>query len=297
MAGYQEVSINGVGCAQIENRFYTLWLSLDFGPRVLGLSYRGSDNLLANLPDARIPVEGKKGYALRGGHRLWYAPERPETTYIADDQPPRVRESSEGIEFIQEIDQPTGIQKSWVIELAPEEDRVVIDHRLTNCGEGPFELAPWAITMLRPGGVGLLPLQEGLDDEHGLWPNRQLVFWPYTDLNSPYLQIINQGLFVSADMKEGALKVGAPNPRGWIAYRLEDLLFVKESHYKKGERYLDRGASHQIYCSPDVIELETLGPAAILAPGEAVGHQETWQIYPEDSWPEEIQRIFSLASK
>ncbi len=295
MAGMQVEIFNGSDCYRIGNETLSLWLSKDFGPRVLGLSFHGEENLLASLPDAKLPGPEGSEYSLRGGHRLWYAPERPETTYIPDDQPPQVKEIEGGLEFIQEVDQLTGIQKSWRIKLVPGDGKVVIDHRLVNRGEASFSLAPWAVTMLRPGGVGLLPLQEEEDDEHGLWPNRQLVFWPYTDLESRYLQIINQGILVDATMEEGALKVGTPNPRGWIAYRQKHLLFVKETRYHKGEHYLDRGASHQIYCSPQVIELETMGPLTNLAPAEAVDHQETWSIYAKNNWPEEILRIFDLA--
>ena len=294
MAGYQLDKINGIECWKMKNDDLTLWLSKNFGPRVLGLSYRGSENLMASLPDARLPIPGGGEYSLRGGHRLWYAPERPETTYILDDQPPQVNEIEDGLEFIQEVDPPTGIQKSWVIKLAPGDSKVVLDHRLVNQGGDPFELAPWAVTMLRPGGVGLLPVEEGIADENGLWPNRELIFWPYTDLESKHLQVINQGVFVFANMEAGALKVGTPNPRGWIAYRHNGLLFVKKTGYLKGKRYLDRGASHQIYVNPDVIELETLGPRTELTPGQAVDHQEIWHVYPPGDWPGEILRIYKM---
>ena len=104
----------------------------------------------------------------------------------------------------------------------------------------------------------------------------------------------NQGVFVNADMQEGALKIGAPNPLGYLAYRQKDLLFVKESHYQKGKNYLDRGASHQIYCSPDVIELETLGPLTMLEPGEIVSHVEIWGVYSQGNWPQKIKEVFDL---
>ena len=149
--------------------------------------------------------------------------------------------------------------------------------------------------MLRPGGVGLIPLSTDTDDEHGLLPNRQIVFWPYTDLKSPHLNLGNQGVAVQAVMEQGALKVGAPNPLGWLAYQLESLLFVKRAAYQAGGHYLDRGASSQIYCNPDVIELETLGPVVNLAPGEMTEHREVWQLYAEGDWPGEIKRLFERA--
>lgn len=292
MTGLQLDKFQGIECWKMKNQYLSLWLSKNFGPRVLGLSYCGQENLLAFLPDAKLPIPGGGEYSLRGGHRLWVAPERPETTYIPDDQPPQVEEVEDGLTFIQQVDQPTGIQKSWTIKLAAEDSQVVLDHRLVNQGEEAVEVAPWAVTMLRPGGIGLLPLEEGTVDEHGLWPNRELIFWPYTDLESQHLQLSNQGIFVMADMEEEALKVGAPTPCGWIAYRQDKLLFVKQTSYLEGENYLDRGASHQIYCNPNVIELETLGPVTILAPGQAVDHREIWHVYPEGQWPGDILRIF-----
>lgn len=294
MGSFQKTKWKGINCWLMENDQLSAWLSVDYGPRVLGISYQGSPNLFAEVPNAKIPNGEGKQYSLRGGHRLWYAPERPETTYLVDDQPPQVREMEEGLEFIQQVDRPTGIQKSWLIKLVPDQARVEIDHKLTNHGEGPFELAPWAVTMLRPGGVGLLPIQVDVDDDHGLWPNRQLLFWPYTDLQSEHLQITNQGLFICAELEEGALKVGAPNPLGYLAYSQEELLFVKESRYQKGMEYPDRGASHQIYCNPDLIELETLGPVTRLEPGETVGHSEIWTIYPEGKWPKEVSELFDI---
>ncbi len=290
----QSSKLDGVKCWEIRNQLVSVWLSADFGPRVLGLSYEGSENLLAHLPEAKIEGFGRETYWLRGGHRLWYGPERPETTYIPDDRPPQVKEIHGGLEFIQQIDQPSGIQKSWQIRLAPEAPRVEIDHCLTNCGDKAYELAPWAITMLPPGGIGLLPFQEEEVDEHGLWPNRQLVFWPYTDVCSSHLKITNQGVFVTADLKEGALKIGAPNPLGWIAYRHNHLVFIKQSLYQKGAKYLDQGASHQIYCNPDMIELESLGTLVQLSPGESSDHKEIWSVYPEGACPEEVQGLYAL---
>lgn len=295
MVYYQKINLDGSNCWRMETEQISVWLSADFGPRVLGLSVPGEENLLASTPEARIPTGDGREYSLRGGHRLWYAPERPETSYIPDDFPPRVREVEGGLEFIQEVDLPTGIQKSWQIKIIPGTAKVEIDHSLTNVGEEAFSLAAWAVTMLRPGGVGLLPFQVEQDDEHGLWPNRQLLVWPYTDIRSEHLQIFNQGLLVSAGMRAGALKVGAPNPLGFLAYRHGEQLFIKESHYRKGELYPDRGASHQIYCNPSVIELETLGPLIKLGPGEAVRHQEIWQVYLKGRWPEQIKAFFDLA--
>ncbi|MCJ7715949.1 MAG: hypothetical protein MUO54_05455, partial [Anaerolineales bacterium] len=208
------------------------------------------------------------------------------------DQPVEILVLENGLQITQTTEWETGIQKSWETILDESKARVTIQHKLTNQGDEVFELAPWAITMMRPGGLGIIPLQTELSDKHGLLPNRQLVFWPYTKINSPYLESYDQAITVKADMSEGALKIGTANPKGWLAYYFEKTLFVKTVAYHDGAHYLDRGASSQIYCSPDFIELETLGPVLSLKPGESVDHQETWQIYTEGNWPAEIIEIY-----
>jgi len=284
----------GMECIQLDNGKLSLWVTSQVGPRVLGLSLNGGENMFYVDRDAKIPVEGKENYSLRGGHRLWYAPERPETTYIADDLPPATVTIQNGLELIQNVDAATGIQKSWQVILDEKEARVTLDHKLTNLGADHFQLAPWAVTMLRAGGRGLIPLQVDNDDQNGLWPNRHLVFWPYTNMKSPYLNIDNRAVSIEAKLTDGALKIGTANPMGWMAYSLEGILFVKNAVYDKDANYLDRRASSQMYCNKDVIELETLGPVVKLAPGDSVEHQETWQIYPEGNWPAEIGKLFGL---
>ncbi len=86
--------------------------------------------------------------------------------------------------------------------------------------------------MMRPGGLGVIPLQTEPDDKNGLWPNRDLVFWPYTKINSPHLNLSDKAISIKAEMTEGALKVGASNPLGWMAYNLDGILFVKRTIYQ-----------------------------------------------------------------
>ena len=294
MVEMKETVFEKQSCVQIYNDQISLWVTKDIGPRILGLSYLDGENMLVVLPDAKIPVEGAEDYSLRGGHRLWYAPENPKTTYITDDQPVEVKLTGNSLEVTQSVDLLTGIQKSWKILVDEKKALITIDHKLTNRGDKAFELAPWAVTMLGPGGIGIIPLQTDFDDEHGLFPNRQVVFWPYTEVKSNHLEIKDKAICVKANMTEGALKIGSPNSIGWLAYGIKGNLFVKRVDYKKGARYLDRGASSQIYCNQDLIELETLGPVVNLGPGDLVEHQEIWEVYPGGEWPLEIKELFSL---
>jgi hypothetical protein len=269
----------GHDCLKLENKAVALWVARLVGPRILGLALPGGPNLFAELPEYTLECPGVGPYWLRGGHRLWYAPEDARRTYLPDDDPLAITEIENGLRVTQPVEASTGIQKSLTVSLPGPEARVVVDHRLHNQGRSPIELAPWAITQLKPGGVAVLPQAKALADEYGLLPNRHIVLWPYTRVDSPQITWGDRYLLVEATMREGALKIGFPNPDGWLAYAVDDTLFVKQAPYLTGADYYDRGSSSECYCNPRFLELETLGPRTMLAPGESVTHQETWVVY------------------
>lgn len=266
-------------CVRLENDALTLWVTRSVGPRIIGLAPRGGDNLFAVLSDDGLDCPGRGRFLFRGGHRLWYAPEDPSRTYFPDDAPVTITETARGLLVTQPVEEPTGIQKSLAIALDEREARVIVDHTLRNLGQVPVELAPWAITQFRTGGVAILPQHTGLADAYGVQPNRHIVLWPYTQINSPHVTWGDRYVFVRATMEHGAFKIGFPNPVGWLAYALEGALFVKYAPYRPDAAYYDRGSSSECYCNPRFLELETLGPRIVLAPGEAVAHRETWLLF------------------
>jgi hypothetical protein len=274
-----ETRFAGYACAKLENEALALWLTRSVGPRIIGLALAGGENLFAVLPDDTVDWPDIGRFSFRGGHRLWVAPEDPRRTYLPDDDPLTIAEIENGLRVTQPVEASTGIQKSLTITLPGPEARAVVDHTLYNQGRSPVELAPWAITQLKPGGVAVLPQATALADEHGLLPNRHIVLWPYTRIDSPHITLGNHHVLVEATMQDGALKLGFPNPEGWLAYVVAGTLFVKHALYQPSADYFDRGSSSECYCNPRFLELETLGPRTMLAPGSSVGHRETWTVH------------------
>jgi hypothetical protein len=274
-----ETRFAGHECVGLENEALALWVTRSVGPRIIGLALPGGENLLAELPDEVVDLPGGGTFHFYGGHRLWYGPEDLRRTYLPDDAPVDVDEVEDGVLVTQPVEAQTGVQKSLTIAMPSGDARVVIDHTIENRGGQPVELAPWAITQLIPGGVAILPQPTVLSDEHGLLPNRSFALWPYTAIDSANVAWGDRYVFVEAMMRCGALKIGFPNPLGWMGYAVQDSLFVKHAAYRPDEVYLDRGSSSECYCNPRFLELETLGPLTTLAPGESAMHQETWAVY------------------
>jgi hypothetical protein len=269
----------GYECVKLENGALVLWITQSVGPRIIGLALQGGANLFAELPDETLICPDAGAFSFRGGHRLWHAPESPPRTYIPDDAPVTIAEVENGIRVTQPVEPGTGIQKSLTITLPGHDARAVIHHAMHNRGKWPVELAPWAITQFKVGGVAILPQTTARTDEHGVLPNRHIVLWPYTHINSPHITWGDRFVFVEATLGSGALKIGFPNPAGWLGYVIKDTLFVKHAPYQPDAAYFDRGSSSQCYCNARFIELETLGPRTNLVPGDTLTHRETWTLY------------------
>lgn len=248
------------------------------GPRIVGLRYKGSPNLLASVPEISIPTP-YGDYHYIGGHRLWYAPEAMPRSYIPDDDGLTVLEQPHGILLQGKLEPGTGIRKKIEIQLHPDRPVVSLTHTLMNESLWEVELAPWTITMFALGGVAILPLQSTTVDMDGLLPDRGISLWPYSKIHDPRLRMEDDFILVSAREKLPLFKIGTHNPRGWIAYWSQGVLFQKRFQMISGSQFPDRGCNSEIYCDEHFIELESLAPLIRLEPGSSVSHQEEWELY------------------
>jgi hypothetical protein len=273
------VEFHGIECVEISNDTLTLLVTQSVGPRIISLKYQDKANLFAELLGGTIECPGAGDFHFYGGHRLWHAPEEPARTYLPDDR--RVSITTEGEQLVarQETEASTGLQKMMGIKLHAEGAVVEVEHGLTNRGVWPVTCAPWAITQLRPGGVGYLPQTKDYFQGNDKLPNRQISLWPYTEIDSPHIRWGDEMVEVHANMEKGSLKLGYPNRRGWLGYGIDGILFVKRAVYQTERDYYDFQSSSECYCNPDFLELETLGPIDSIQPGGSISHRETWEIY------------------
>jgi hypothetical protein len=167
-------------------------------------------------------------------------------------------------------------------------DRTVkVAHTLTNRGLWAVECAPWALTMFRAGGYAVLPLMAKGDHARGdLLPNYALVPWTFTDLALPVWQPRRQFIGVDVARATQAQKLGITNYPGWSAYWIDGCTFVKYAAVIPGAKYSDLGSAFEVFTNGAMIELETLGPLAILAPGKSTTHVEHWGLFDGVSRPD-----------
>lgn len=262
----------------IGNRHIRLEYLANAGPRIVRLFYDGTEeNLFAEVPDKRW-ITPFGDYYIRGGHRLWSAPEDMPRSYMPDNEDLGVEELANGIRLTQR-EKRICIHKSVEIQLDDQTPRVKLVHRLKNESKGAVDLAPWAITMLRPGGIAILPQAASpLDAEH-LLPNRNLVLWSYASWNDPRLEIYDTYALIQAQPSPAPFKIGYLNHSGWIAYLLNRVLFVKQFETHIDCAHPDMNCNAEVYCNDRWLELETLAPLGHLRPGDEITHIETWQLF------------------
>jgi hypothetical protein len=279
----------------LENQFVHLEYLVN-PPRIVGLSPQGmgKGNLLADVGTSSIQTPYGDFY-FRGGHRLWHSPEAMPRSYIPDNDGGSMSEFENGVRIDQPAEEWTHIAKSIEIRLNSDQPQIILLHELRNEGAWAVELAPWALTMLRPGGVAIFPQPAGNVDEAGLLPNRHLTLWPYASLNDSRLSWRDDFVLIHATPKLPPFKFGYFNRHGWIGYWLDGVFFVKRFDASIApHQYPDGGCNVESYCNDQFIELETLGPLTKLEPGRSVFHAETWEVYTElvpDLVPPEIQEI------
>ncbi|MEO6054442.1 MAG: hypothetical protein ABIP97_10545, partial [Chthoniobacterales bacterium] len=71
---------------RLANDAVELITSLEVGPRVLSYRTTEGKNVFKNFPE-ELGQSNEEHFVMRGGHRLWIAPEDEPSTYHKDNQP------------------------------------------------------------------------------------------------------------------------------------------------------------------------------------------------------------------
>ncbi len=269
----------GWQCLRLRLGEIELRLPTEIGPRVLYAGFVDGPNLLGLIAED-IGQRGGEAHRLYGGHRLWHAPEHPERTYAPDNAPPQIRQDGAALILEQDTEARTGIQKTLRIEVNEAGDGFRLRHVLRNTTLWPLQLAPWALTVMAAGGVGILPLPPRGEHPRDLLPNTRLVFWPYSDLSDARWGWGRRHIRLRHDSTQSApQKMGARVPAGWLAYAAHDCLFIKTFPYEDAAHYPDDGCNAEIFANNAFLELESLGPLSEIPPGASVTHVENWNFF------------------
>ena len=267
-------------CVRLTAGEIELIATTDVGPRIVRLAFVGGPNVFKEYPEQQ-GATGGEAWRIYGGHRLWHAPEAQPRTYAPDNGPVAAEWDGATLRLQQPMESSTGIEKQIEITADADAPGFCVRHRLVNRGLWDVTLAPWALSVMAPGGRLIAPQEPFRAHSDWLLPARPLVLWHYTDMSDPRWIWGRRYLQLRQDPSRAApQKVGFLNRRGWAAYALQGLLFVKRYEALENAVYPDFGCNTEAFTNAEMLELETLGPLTRLAAGGgAVEHCERWSLH------------------
>ncbi len=274
--------------------------TLDVGPRVLVYRPLGGTNVFKEYPE-QLGKTGESEWMIRGGHRLWTAPEDATRTYALDNGPVRLTPIGPGhVRLTPAPESVYGLQKEIDLKLEPTGTHVTVVHRITNVGQSPTDLSVWASSVMAPGGVEWIPLPpraphpgsvKNAKTADAFSPNQLYVAWPYTELDDPRWSFGSKAITLKQDPNRGPTKLGIAHRTGGIGYLNGGVLFAKRFGYEPGHAYPEFGCNYETFTRQDMLELETLSPLHHLAPGQKAEHVERWSLHPGLTTPDDREGL------
>lgn len=280
-------------CLHITNGIIEVVVTLEVGPRIIRCGFVNEANLFVEYPDQM----GKKDediYHSYGGHRLWVAPEEKPRTYFPDNRPVAWKQSGEWFHFVPPKEPATNLQKEIHLWMDPDAPKIRLLHRIANHAQEPQKLAAWALSVMAPGGVAILPQEPYRPHPEQLLPVRPFVFWAYTDMTDPRWTWGRKYVRLRQDPNATTpQKIGALVSAGWCAYENNKQMFLKQFSHRARAEYPDFGCNCELFTNKRMLELESLSPLVSLNPGDSVTHEEQWSLHRDialGSTDEEIEQ-------
>ena len=266
---------------RLANEDMELFVTTDVGPRILVYKTPLGENVLKTFDD-QLGSSGELEWRIRGGHRLWLAPEDPTLSYHLDNGPAAWRYDSFSGEVVVESvqDAPQRIRKTLGILCAAQGSRISLRHTVVNEGDQPIMLAVWALTVMQAEGLEIIPQPPLGEHPRDLLPNRGIVLWAYSDLSDLRLTLGSRFWLLRQAADYPPIKIGLAHRERWIAYVLGETLYLKTFEYDPTAAYADGGCNFETFTDSEILEIESLGPLVTLQPGESTNHHETWHLFP-----------------
>jgi hypothetical protein len=274
---------------KLSNGFVEVIITLEVGPRII--SYRPvQGRSVFKLVDEEAAKSKEDVWKIRGGHRLWTAPEdfgkEDSLCYALDNsEVEHAIEDDFTVKVSNLIEKPTKIRREMVVRLERTNPKVTVEHRITNEGGMPLEIAPWALSVMAEGGYAVLSQPPLGTHPQDYLPNRSIVAWPFTDLSDERFRVGPRTICLYQTHRP-PFKIGLRHSEGWAAYILGDHLFMKNVPFTEGESYPDFGSNFETFTNAEFLELETLGPLKRISAGEALVHSESWVVFSEVQLPD-----------
>ncbi len=263
----------------ISNGYLEIEIAKDIGPRILSFARKGGENLFFNDRYDQITkdvshIYGKsQRWHIYGGHRLWLSPE-DDLTYYPDNSPVQILKTPQGVIINAPKQEITDIQLSIMIDFINRHS-VRITHKAKNYGDKKrFSL--WGLTVMKSGYTMRLEIDK---KKKGLLPNRNIVLWPYSEIEDKRLKLRNTYIELKSDNRVSKpIKIGTYNDNIRASYEMDGYIFEKEFEGDNVGIYPDFHCNFECYASDKIHEIESLSPLRVVEKNGEIEFNEIWKL-------------------
>lgn len=280
-------------CIEISNDIAKLYITTEFGPRIINYSTKDGKNMMFEDAERSIVNSGEeydnyygKGskWYIYGGHRLWTSPESCPRSYYPDNEAYKYEEIENGVRLLCNEQRRNMYKYTIEVTMSSHSSDVHVVHKITNTGAFEAEFAAWALSVTDKNGMAVVPVPSR-DTE--LLSNRAIALWPYSKMTDKRVYWGDNFITLTQNPDATcAFKLGINAEDGYVCVFNHDCLFVKQFKHFEGKNYPDGGMSVEMYTNDNFLEAETLSPLYKVAPGETIEHVEDWSLYKDVVRPE-----------
>ena len=176
-------------------------------------------------------------------------------------------------------DSMSGAQLTRTFELSPDSSRLSCTQEIRNISDQPISLCHWSRTFAVGNGIAIVPRTGIPRFPHGyvMYEGGNNILLKPED---PQIDVTEQAVIIKAAPKQP--KLGFDSHAGWLAYLAPtNQLFVKKFMTYPNRYYNEvAGLTVSVWYPKDrpMVELEPIGPAENLKPGESASFTEDWYL-------------------
>lgn len=191
---------------------------------------------------------------------------------------------SNSVRLIGPREQATGVQLTRDFRLDPNSSRLFCTQRIENISDRTVQYCHWSRTFGNQAGIVLIPLEgfPRFKNRYVRFDGGGITLAPKDDnirIRDGFLEIVGP---------PSSPKLGMDSYAGWFAHQQPTgLLFIKQFPTYPDRHYCEGAAITISTWTPKegwTCELEPIGPAETLRPGESSSFTEVWSLH-KNPWP------------
>ena len=258
----------------LTNGTVELIIPLEYGIRIGHFALSGGENVFFEQPQSMQELTTPEGWRIRGGHRLWLAPECDHDVYYPDNDPIRFEILDNGVLLTQKEDPRLHVTKNMQLTFLGG-GKVEVVHRIVNTGKEALHCAIWAVSAMAPGGVQCIPLKTY---DGGAMPRHWISMWSYTDLGDPRAHYSREKIVLTHLPMEQRYKIGIDRPNGPVSYENNGVVFEKSFPSPVENACTDKDVAYETLMCRHMVEMESLSARMQILPEESRDHTEIWHL-------------------